>query len=241
MVSNGNSTKKINQDALKEALFMYNETFMQKIPDIVEAHNFSGRFERKMSHLIKAEKKFNGKRWAEVCVRYATSIAAVILCFIVVNVFAINAFNVNLWNKIVDNTTDMINISFENKSENQTRPLDNSNTASDGIKYQIKNAPKGYALRDNYNSEELFVQSFTSDNGTITYTESPISTGANLKIAKGETKEKTVGAKEVTFIYEENRITAYFTDNAYYHIVNIQGSDANEETAINIIENLEDR
>ena len=43
------------------------------------------------------------------------------------------------------------------------------------------------------------------------------------------------------FIYEENRITAYFTDNAYYHIVNIQGSDANEETAINIIENLEDR
>ena len=223
MVSNGNSTKKLNQDALKEALFMYNETFMQKMPDIVEAHNFSGRFERKMSHLIKAEKKFNGKRWAEVCVRYATSIAAVILCFIVVNVFAINAFNVNLWNKIVDNTTD------------------NSNTASDGIKYQIKNAPKGYALRDNYNSEELFVQSFTSDNGTITYTESPISTGANLKIAKGGTKEKVVGAKEVTFIHEENRITAYFTDNAYYHIVNIQGSDANEETAINIIENLEDR
>lgn len=51
MVSNGNSTKKLNQDALKEALFMYNETFMQKMPDIVEAHNFSGRFERKMSHL----------------------------------------------------------------------------------------------------------------------------------------------------------------------------------------------
>mgnify|MGYP001093935461 CR=1 FL=1 len=171
MVSNGNSTKKLNQDALKEALFMYNETFMQKMPDIVEAHNFSGRFERKMSHLIKAEKKFNGKRWAEV--------------------FAINAFNVNLWNKIVDNTTDMINISFENKSENQTRPSDNSNTASDGIKYQIKNAPKGYALRDNYNSEELFVQSFTSDNGTITYTESPISTGANLKIAKDGTGSRS--------------------------------------------------
>ena len=241
MVSNENSTKKLCQDALKEALFMYNETFMQKMPDIVEAHNFSERFERKMSHLIKAEKKFNGKRWVEICVRYTTSIAAVILCFIVVNVFAINAFNVNLWNKIVDNTTEMINIRFENNRESKTRPSDNTNIVSDGIKYRIKNAPKGYELKDNYNSGELFVQSFTSDNGTITYTESPISSGANVKIANGETKEKMVGTKEVTFIYKENRITAYFTDNAYYHIVNIQGSDANEETAINIIENLEDR
>lgn len=237
-------------DILIKALTNNNNVSMEELPDIVEAHNFSGRFERKMNRLIRADKRFGGRRWMEACVRYTTSVAMAFICLIAINTLSINAFNINLWDVIVDNTGDMINIQFKStksdgapvtEADEENSTVNKKSEEVRAVHYRIGNIPDGYTLQEQYSSDELVVEILESDNGTITYTESPITETADIHIAKGESETEPVGVKDVTFIYGENNITAFFTDVAYYHIVEIQGQDANKETAVKIIESLEEQ
>lgn len=237
-------------DILTKALTNYNNALMEGLPEIVEAHDFSGRFERKMNRLIRADKRFGGKRWMEACVRYSTSVAVALICFIVINTLSISAFNFNLWDIIVDNTGDMINIKFENAKSGSAPEIEATEEKSTakkkseeagGTHYKIGMIPEGYVIQEQYSSDELVVEILESNNGTITYTEGPITDTADINIAKGEREAEIIGAKEVTLIHGENNLTAFFTDNSYYHIVEIQGQDADKEMAVKIIEGLEEQ
>ena len=39
---------KLNDDVLKQALVLHNQETMEQIPDIINTHNFSYRFEKKI-------------------------------------------------------------------------------------------------------------------------------------------------------------------------------------------------
>ena len=227
---------------LIQALKMDNDIFMDELPEIVETHNFSGRFERKMRHLIRANNTFNGKRWLEICTRYVTEFAAIIICILVVNIISIQAFHINLWEVVVDSTGDMINIRFrDNKESVSDKQEVAKNKESESIHLKIGSIPEGYSQQEFYSTDELVVQILESNYGTITYTESPITKTADINIAKGKSETEMIGTREVTFVSGENNITAFFTDAMYYHIVEIQGQDANKKTAIEIVKNLEEQ
>lgn len=225
-----------------QALKMNNDIFMDELPDIVESHNFSGRFERKMRHLIRANHTFNGKRWLEICTRYVTEAVAVIICILIVNTISIQALHINLWEVVVDSTGDMINIRFRDNKESASEKQEVAkNKESESIHLKIGSIPEGYSQQEFYSTDELVVQILQSDYGTITYTESPVTKTADINIAKGKSETEIIGMREVTFVSGENNITAFFTDVKYYHIVEIQGQDADKKTAIEIVKNLEEQ
>ena len=105
----------------------------------------------------------------------------------------------------------------------------------------ISSTPDGYKKESEYFSEELSVQHFVSDSGTISYTESLVSDTAKIKAKAEKTKTVTVGAKEVLISFGAENITAMYTDDKYCHTVEVQGTDADEEFVINIISELEAR
>jgi hypothetical protein len=214
---------------------------MEELPDIVEIHNFSKGFEKKMKHLVRAEKNFDGKRWLERCVRYTASIVTAFVCLIIINTLSIRAFDFNLWEVIVDYTGDMINIHFESTENSSAPVIEGESENSSAVHYKIGSIPNGYTVQEQYTSDELVVEILKSDNGTITYTESLLTQTADVNIAKGKREQETIGGKEVTMIYAKDNVTAFFTDITYYHIVEIQGKDADREMAINIIESLEEQ
>lgn len=225
-----------NDTVLAEALKKYNNAFMEELPMVAEPHSFSKKFEKRMSQLLRANKKFGGRRWLERSVRYATGFAAMVVCLLAVNTISIHAFHINLWEIVVDSTGDLINLKFKNgEKENIDIPKEG------GTHFKIANIPNGYSQADYYTSEELVVQVLQSNNGTITYTEGLLTESADVNAYKGEQETETIGAKEVTFIYGENNITALFTDVKYYHIVEIQGQDANKKTVAEIIKGLEEQ
>lgn len=229
---------RIDEKLLAQALANNNSRFMETVSLGIEEHSFTNSFERKMKHLIDANKKYGGRIWLEKTIRYSTQIAAVILCFIAVNFVSVKAFNLNLWNMIVDATSQFVNITFDKQSEEKV-------CASE--KLQIVNIPEGYTLLNatdgmaNNQQGELYVQIFTSDEGTITYTETLISESINIDVESGESFEEKAGDRTVTCIEQDSSITVIFTDDVYCHIVEIQGKDANVQFALNIIEEMEER
>lgn len=57
---------KLNDDVLKQALVLHNQETMEQIPDIINTHNFSYRFEKKIRRINRApeevwRKHDNGK------------------------------------------------------------------------------------------------------------------------------------------------------------------------------------
>ena len=42
---------KLNDDVLKQALVLHNQETMEQIPDIINTHNFSYRFEKKIRRI----------------------------------------------------------------------------------------------------------------------------------------------------------------------------------------------
>lgn len=222
----------IDDKVLVQALVKNNNLFMNNISTNMEIHNFSKSFERKMKHLINAEKKYGGRLWIERFVSYSYKVAVVIMCLFTINFVSIKAFNLNIWNIIVTRTEEFVNINFNNAISG------NFDTYS--IRLKIVNIPKGYKKQEEYFSENMSVQSFISDNGTIAYMESLISETADVKIESGKNSTKLMGNWQVNYITGEDSITAFFTDDKYYHIVEIQGNDANEEFLNKIIEELEE-
>lgn len=86
----------------------------------------------------------------------------------------------------------------------------------------------------------MTVQNLVSDYGTISCLESEIAETAEIYVAAVEDGEaKNVNGWEVTYITSESAITGVFCDEKYYHILTIQGADANEKFLNTIIENLE--
>lgn len=221
----------LDDDVLKQALVLYNEETMNQIPDIIGIHNYSYRFEKKIKRISRAQKKFGGNIIMERCTRYCAKIAAVVLCFMAINITFVKAFDFNIWQMVVTKTEDFININFE---ENKN---DNNKVATKG-NMMITKIPDGYKKESEYFSNELSVQQFISDNGTISYTESPVTDTADVTVKGTKTKKVTVGAKEVMISLGEKNITAVYNDDKYYHTVEIQGKDANEKFITKIIAEL---
>jgi len=48
---------KLNDDVLKQALVLHNQETMEQIPDIINTHNFSYRFEKKIRRIINVNLK----------------------------------------------------------------------------------------------------------------------------------------------------------------------------------------
>lgn len=214
---------KLNDDVLKQALVLHNQETMEQIPDIINTHNFSYRFEKKIRRISRAQKMFGGNMIMERCTRYFSKIATFVLCLVAVNVTFVKAFDINLWQMVVTQTEN-----------------DNSKVAK-GSRMMISSTPDGYKKESEYFSEELSVQHFVSDSGTISYTESLVSDTAKIKAKAEKTKTVTVGAKEVLISFGAENITAMYTDDKYCHTVEVQGTDADEEFVINIISELEAR
>ena len=129
---------------------------------------------------------------------------------------------------VVTQTENFINVDFA-QTEN-----DNSKVAK-GSRMMISSTPDGYKKESEYFSEELSVQHFVSDSGTISYTESLVSDTAKIKAKAEKTKTVIVGVKEVLISFGAENITAMYTDDKYCHTVEVQGTDADEEFVINII------
>lgn len=224
----------LNDEVLKQALILYNEETMNQIPDIIDIHDYSYRFEKKIKRISRAQKKFGGNILMERCTRYCAKIAVVVLCFIAINVTFVKAFDFNIWQMVVTKTEDFININFE---ENKN---DNNKVATKG-NMMITNIPDGYKKESEYFSKKLSVQQFVSDNGTISYTEGPVTDTADLTAKGSQTKTVTVGAKEVMISFGDENITAVYNDDKYYHTIEVQGKDANEKFITKIIAELEAR
>lgn len=233
---------KLDDDLLVSALKIYNDHTMSTLPDIIDQHNFSRRFERRMERLKRAHKKFKGSLGIERFHRYTTRIAMVIFCFSIVNIVSINAFDLDIWNTVYRRVDGLMKVQFTAKKENET-------VVNVDTKLKIVSVPEEYQKQDEYFSEDMSVQNFRSDDGTITYTEGLITENADVNItvkksksadAKVEEEKKiSVGAKEVTLCYGTDHITAFFKDNKYYHIIEVQGKDANEKFVTEIIQKLE--
>lgn len=224
---------KIDDKVLTKALINSNKLFMDELPTNMEVHNFSHRFERNIRHLTNAEKRYGGKLWLEKMVSYSAKVAVLIVCLFAVNFVTIKAFNVNMWDVVITKTEEFLNLNFSKKE---------TTVVSKSIaQYKIKSIPKGYVLNQEYESDNLFVQNFKSENGTITYTESLLNETANVNIENGESVTKQVGNWQVNCITGEDSITAFFLSDKYYHIIEIQGVNTTEEFLVNIIEELEER
>lgn len=225
---------KLNDDILTSALKICNDKDMNSIPDIIDAHHFSRKFERKMEKVIRAHRSFWGSLAIEKVVRYTTRLAVVVVCFVLINVASINAFHYDLWNAAYKKVGEMININF---SSNETEHV----TMDTDTRLKIVSPPAGYEKKEEYFSENISVQNYESNNGTITYTEGLITETAdvNMRVEKEGTEKISVGAKEVTLSYGKENITAFFKDNKYYHIIEIQGADANKKFVTDMIQKLE--
>ena len=103
---------KLNDDVLKQALVLHNQETMEQIPDIINTHNFSYRFEKKIRRISRAQKKFGGNMIMERCTRYCSKIATFVLCLVAVNVTFVKAFDINLWQMVVTQTENFINVDF---------------------------------------------------------------------------------------------------------------------------------
>lgn len=224
---------KIDDRLLTQALINSNNRFVENIPSEMETHNFSRRFERRMRHLILADKKYGGNLWLEKIVSYSVKAAAIILCLLSINYVSVKAFDFNIWNAIITKTGEFLNINFEETKE------DIIGTKS--VRFKIVNVPDGYTQQEEYRSENMSVQHFTAEKGTITYTESLISETADINIESGRSVRTYIKSHEVNCIMAEDSITAFFTDDKSYHIVEIQGADANQEFVEKIIEELEEQ
>lgn len=225
---------KLNDDILTSALKICNDNDMNSIPDIIDTHHFSRKFERKMERVIRAQRSFRGSLGTERAIRYTTRLAVAVMCFVLMNAVSINAFHYNLWNAIYNKASDMINIGFaSNETEHAVVDTD--------TRLKIVLPPVGYEKKEEYFSGNISVQNYESSNGTITYTEGLITETAdvNMRAKKGGTEKISVGAREVTLSYGEENITAFFKDNKYYHIIEVQGADANEKFVTDIIQKLE--
>ena len=223
----------IDDKLLTQALTNSNNRFMDNLPTDMEIHSFSTGFARKMKHLVDANKKYGGKLWVERVVNYSVKVAIIILCLITINFISVKAFDVNIWNIIITKSGEFLNINFK-------KPR-NDFVGTNFTRLKIVDVPEGYEQQENYYSDNMSVQQFITKGGSITYTESLISETADLNIENGNRFIEQIGDWQVSFITRENSITAFFVDEKYYHIVEIQGVDANEEFAGIIIEELEER
>lgn len=224
---------KIDDRMLTQALINSNKRFLESLPTDMEEHVFSKTFERKMKHLVTASKKYGSNLWLERFITYAAKAAVIVVCLITVNFVSVKAFDFNIWNVIITKTGEFLNINFE-------KPADDI-IGMKAMRLKIVNLPEEYKQQEMYQSDDLSVQQFVSEGGTITYTESLISETADVNIESGIASTEKIGNWQVSYIAGEDSITAFFTDEKYYHIVEIQGVDANEEFAGKIIEELEEQ
>lgn len=233
-----NNTDRINisDEVLIEALKQNNDRFMEELPDEIEAHAFSEKFEKNMNRLINQNsqaKVFNfGK--------FTTRAAVIIFCLLSIHMVSTKAFKVNYWKVITEKTEEFINIGFRKKyvSSNDTS-TENVNSRR---RLKIKKEDiEGYDVIEYYSEGDSTVQILCSDNSSISYNESLIDDTEEISLATGEVLMEKVGEFEVTFISDEEQVIAFFTDDFYYHIVTIQGEDATVEFAKKVVSVLEEQ
>lgn len=225
---------KIDDNLLTQALINNNNQVMAELPESTELHKFSRRFEKKMNRLISANSKFGGHIWLERVTRYVTKIAVTAVCLVMVNFVSVKAFDVDIWQVIVTKTSQFIHINFDRENES-------ADFNSSAVRMSVVNIPDGYTEQELYQADNLTVQHFTSENGTITYTESLITETAEINIATGNQISGNIGCWRVSYVINENDVTAFFQDEKFYHIVQVQGEDANKEFVDKIIEELEEQ
>ena len=232
----------LHEKELIEALKLNNQRFMDEMPGECKTHEFSERFERRMNHYIKAHKTYNGNIWLERFVRYSSGVAAVVLCCIVINFVSVKAFDINLWHIIAGYESGYTQLSFErngNETVDADMPVNTENSVTQ--RYCIGKVPEGYRdVTENSPDEEWTNQVFVTEGGdSIVYLEGPVSEELLVDIESGEKKIQTVAGKKVYYEIKEDSIVAYFVDVKYYHMLTIEGKDANPETANKIISALE--
>ena len=232
---------KIDESLIVQAFTNNNYHFMQEMPEVIEAHDFSGKFEKKMGRLICANKKFGGHVWLERCIRYATNVAIIVGCLVMINFVSVKAFDFNIWRAVVTKTEEFLHINFQQQDEINLPQEDEINTQSLSFQLKIVKIPEGYTQQDFYSEDNMTVQHLTSENGTITYMESLITETADVNIASGNQDTSIVGNYEVNYVMGENSLTAFFYDEMFYHILEIQGEDANKDFADKIVEALEEQ
>ena len=230
---------KLDERALTKALINQNNFFMESLPAEIELHNFSGKFEKKMNRLIVADKKYGGKIWLQRAMEYTAKAAVIAVCLVTVNFISVKAFHLDLWKMIFSNSKEFIQINFE--KETTIAGTNESGTAmsSNPVRLKIKEVPNGYTLEEDYGTDEMTVQYLVSEKGSITYTESLITETANVNIAQGTQQKGVVGNYQVSYIIDKDKVTAFFCDDEFYHIVEIEGEDANKSFADEIIKKLE--
>lgn len=231
---------KIDDNLLTQALINYNNHFVEELPDATELHDFSRRFEKKMRRLVSVNRNFGGHIWLERVTGYVTKIAVIIVCLVMVNFVSVQAFGVDIWQVVVMKTSEFINVNFQKNNSSKQKPGKTSEINL-SVRMKITNIPVGYAQQEFYSTDNMTVQHLTSDNGTITYTESLITETANVNIRNGNQETDMAGDRLVSYISGDDSITAFFCDEEFYHILEIQGRDANKNFANEIIEGLEEQ
>lgn len=231
---------KIDDNLLTQALINHNNHFVEELPDATELHDFSRRFEKKMSRLISANRKFGGHIWLERVTRYVTKIAVIVAGIVMVNFVSVQAFDLDIWQVFVTKTSEFISINFQKNNSEEQKP-DKIGDINTTVRMKITNIPVGYTQQEFYSADNMTVQHLTSDNGTITYTESLITETANVNIRNGNQETDMAGDRLVSYISGDDSITAFFCDEEFYHILEIQGRDANKNFANEIIEGLEEQ
>ena len=231
---------RIDDNLLTQALINYNNHFVEELPDATELHDFSRRFEKRMRRLVSANRKFGGHIWLERVTRYVTKIAVIVAGFVMVNFVSVQAFDLDIWQVCVTKTSEFISIHFQknNGAEQKTDKTGDINTT---VRMKITNIPVGYTQQEFYYADNMTVQHLVSENGTITYSESLITETTNVNIGIGTQETGTVEDRKVSYVNRDGCITAFFCDEEFYHILEIQGKDANKSFANEIIEELEEQ
>lgn len=191
-----------------------------------------------MRRLISVEKRYGRRIWIGNSIGYVTKAAVVIICLIAINFVSVKAFDLNLWQTIVTKTGEFIHVSFKNQN-NENVEETSVDIYSEPIRMKISKAPKGYKQQEFYYAENMTVQQLVSENGTITYTESLITETVDVSMAKGQKETDSVRGYEVSYFIDEDSICAFFCDDEFYHIISIQGDNANRKFVDKIIEELE--
>lgn len=230
-----NQALQYSEEILAEAFANVNDKFMNDLPENIEPHLFSRGFERKMKPILRANRKFKGRIWMERTVRYASIAATMVVCLLAINQVSVKAFNYDIWEAVITKTKDIITIHFE-------KEIEEPRISGKGYKLKISNLPEGYELTNEVEMEKLTIQNLKSDRGTVSYIESEITTSVNIySEASLNSHYEEINGWQVTYLQKDGKYVGIFTDEEYYHIVEVQGEDANIEFINEIIRGLEER
>lgn len=222
----------LDEKLLIEALKLNDEMSYGKLTEEVEPHKFSKKFEKKMNRLMRTNNYFGGHQWLERSVRYVATAAAVVACFMAVNFTAVKAFNVDIWQTVVEYGKDYLGISFEKNEYTEEK-------GSQNLRFDM--APEGYEKVDEEITDETVTQFFDKDGkNQITYLQTLADEGLQIELEIGTVSEGEINNWSVNYVERKDYIGVYFIDDKYTHTLIVEGIDANKEYVNKILKQLKE-